>query len=403
MASRDAVNAPLIEELGIRLDVITETVDPGTEPSDGHDPADVILPGGEDLIVTNLLNSGGSGEKLAAFSIGNDLLGLDGAWSTETSTQPGANETSGDAAQVSLLDNGGENRIENLTLHVLDIEGGVNFEGGTSTNQPSDTDGQIANVSAANDLDGNNLKSIFVDGPVQLLAEWNNDGAGDGTNSDLGAGNTIVGGTGAGGAGGGFLETLSVGVPLLGPDAVHEFHFEGSPQQSAELGLDFANISLLGDPDSENILDPINGALPGTSGDPLGSIGDLPLGGILGNATPGDDLGPITDDLVNGALGNLLGGIPVVGDLLASVTGGNILEAVTGDLVGDLLSSLSGGGLGLPDAGGDLLGAIIGGDGDGAGALAGLDLGNTLDMLTSSVDLFDVPAVHGILDGALSS
>ncbi len=397
MATRDTVHAPLIEDLGIRLDVISETSESDNEPLPANDIADVILPGGQDLINTGLLNTGGSGERLAAFSIGNDLLGVDGGWSTETSTQP-PNGTAGSAAQISILDDGGDNRLEHLTLHVLDTEAGVVFEGGPSTNQPDQTDGQIANVSAVNDLDGNNLKSIFIDGPVQLFAEWNNDGAGDGTNTDVSAGDTIVGGTGAGGLGGGFLETLSVGAPILGAETVYELQFEGGSQQSAELGLDFVNISLLGDPDSENILDPVTGSLPGLSTGQIGSVGDLPLSGLLGGGgVLGGEDRPIPGDLLSGTLGN---------HLPADITGGNIPQSITGDLVGELLSGLTGGpagGLGLPDAGGDILGAILGGQGGGSGPLGGLDLGHVLETLPDAADLNHVPVLDGLLDGVLSA
>lgn len=145
------------------------------------------------------------------------------------------------------------------------------------------------------------------------------------------------------------------------------------------------------------------GTAPQSSASQDFSSGDLAHTDAHGKVEPTTGLesaaGPspeISDDLVASALGQL--GRDGAG--AASLEDGAAQTHLAADLcdhVADASHPL------VPaDAGGELLGILLEGA-DGHGAYAGFvsDVGHALDMLTSTVDLFEVPAVDAALDHSL--
>jgi hypothetical protein len=222
---------------------------------------------------------GGGGNDL---SIGGPVLGVDATFEKDGSggTTGLSHDDSGFHADA--LDDSGHGRLETLTVHALDTEGGMNFESGNSTYQSNDPSGDQVDANAANGLDGNNLENIFVNGPVDVLAHWNNDNAGDGTQSSANAGNGTAHGDQLNGLGGGFLESISAGAPAAGVEPVTLVQNSGgSDPQPIDYNNDVIGASLFGDgsnsQDTSSALPDLTGVLdqPLVSDLDTGSLGDI--------------------------------------------------------------------------------------------------------------------------------
>jgi hypothetical protein len=269
--------------------------------------------------------------------------------------QPGGGTVPDDAGNgtgnIDVLSDSGHGRIESLTLHVLGTDVGGGFAPGVSAYQPNESAGTTLDANALNGLDGNNVQGLFVHGPARVDAVWTADN--DQSTQSSADGATIVHNDLLDGLGGGPLDNISLGLPVLGQDNIYTLDnpLPGGDLQPVEIGSGDTGVALLGggaaggsaaggDLLSGLNLPVVSEVLGGLSLDHLPAL-DLPiLSQITGDGLALDHLPVISSILGDGGLdlGNLGADLPVISQILGD---GLSLDHLPGlDLlhVGDVLA-----------------------------------------------------------------
>jgi hypothetical protein len=253
--SEDGIGVPLLDLLGLINSLIDEE-------------------GGQVPSIPDLVGSNESG----GLVIGDTTLGVE---TTSEQGQPGGSTDPvieiGSPTTVTAFDDAGHDRIETIAVHGIVTEANVTFAGGESTYQPQPGDGDLANVSVMNGLDGNNLESIEVDGPVQVAALWDNTNAGSGTQTSVGDTSNLADGAAMNGIGGGEFDSLTVGAPIIGLEPITvQNDITGDSNPGAVIDSDVLFAGVLDGPNSDNMLDSVDGIAPPDVGVPdLGGVQDI--------------------------------------------------------------------------------------------------------------------------------
>jgi hypothetical protein len=300
----------------------------------------------DDGDISVLSHSGGQTPDLV---LGNSTLGLTATFEQDPGGGDAPDNAGNGTANIDVLSDIGHGRIESLTLHVLGTDVGGSFAPGVSASQPSESSGSAVDANALNGLDGNNIQNLFVHGPARLDVVWS---AEDGNPTQSSAdGSTIAHSEVLDGLGGGPLDHISLGLPLLGQDNVYTFDnpLPGGDLQPVEVGSGDTGVSLFGGGSSDGSGAPGGDLLSGLNlpvvPDLLGglSLDQLPALNLLSQATGGGlalDHLPVVSDLLDGGLA--LDHLPVISDVLA---GGLGLDNIGADL--PVVSQVLGGGLSL--------------------------------------------------------